>query len=50
MPSDPVTLWQTFKHNICDDLAYALRNKGIPDPSEEQVYDYGLFLIDQILA
>ena len=36
--------------NICDDLRHALHSKNIVrDPTEDQVFDYGLYLIDKIL-
>ncbi|KAI0039744.1 hypothetical protein FA95DRAFT_1503786 [Auriscalpium vulgare] len=38
-----------FRHHICDDLAYRLRAHGISHPTDEQVYDYGLHLLDNIL-
>ncbi|KAJ7044442.1 hypothetical protein C8F04DRAFT_895861, partial [Mycena alexandri] len=46
--SDPVALWNRFKANICDDVRHKLINKGFPDPSEDQIYDYGLYLLDSI--
>ena len=49
-PSDPLALWLEFRVHICDDLQYALHSKNIvQDPTEEQVFDYGLYLIDGIL-
>jgi hypothetical protein len=48
-PAQPELLWERFKEHICDDLRYALRHKGIQDPTEHQVYDYGLYLIDKTL-
>jgi hypothetical protein len=48
-PSQPDALWNDFKHHICDDLEFRLRAMGIETPSEEQIYDYGLFLINRIL-
>jgi hypothetical protein len=49
-PSDPKALWITFREYFCDDLKYQLtRQQGIREPSEEQVYDYGLFQLDLIL-
>ncbi|CAG8447216.1 16499_t:CDS:2 [Cetraspora pellucida] len=36
--------------NICDDLHPFLYNKyGILDPTEDQIYNFGLFLLDEIL-
>ena len=49
-PSDPLALWLEFRVHICDDLRHALHSKNIvQDPTEEQVFDYGLYLIDGIL-
>jgi hypothetical protein len=49
-PSDPLALWLEFRVHICDDLRHALHSKNIVrDPTEEQVFDYGLYLIDHIL-
>ena len=49
-PSDPLALWLEFRVHICDDLRHALHSKNIiHDPTEEQVFDYGLYLIDNIL-
>ncbi|CAG8807973.1 14076_t:CDS:2, partial [Cetraspora pellucida] len=50
IPTYPERLWLNFRANICDDLYYRLHNEhAIPEPTEDQVYDYGLFLIDEIL-
>ena len=49
-PSEPLALWMEFRVNICDDLGHALHSKNIIlDPTEEQVFDYGLYLIDVLL-
>src|SRR6202789_1450016 len=49
-PSDPLALWLEFRVDICDDLRHALHSKNIVrDPTEDQVFDYGLYLIDHIL-
>ena len=49
-PSDPLALWLEFRVHICDDLRHALHSRNIVrDPTEEQVFDYGLYLIDEIL-
>src|SRR5882724_11716410 len=49
-PSNAGALWNQFKVHICVDLEHQLRTKhGIPEPTEEQVYDFGLFLCDKIL-
>jgi hypothetical protein len=50
-PADPRALWDTFWHHICDDLRHQLHHhERIPDPSEAQIQDYGLYLIDQLLS
>ena len=48
-PTDTVKLWDQFKAQICDDLGHALRQRGIPEPTPEQIYDYGLYLLHHIL-
>lgn len=48
-PAQPLTLWDQFKDKICDDLAHKLCLKGIPQPTDDQVCDYGLFLLEHIL-
>ncbi len=52
-PANPRALWDTFWPHICDDLKYRLRehvfqNRDM-EPSEAQIQDYGLYLIDQLL-
>ena len=49
-PSQPDLLWNEFKEHICDDLAHQLCTMGIQDPSNDDVYDYGLHLLDNILC
>ncbi|KAJ7326471.1 hypothetical protein DFH08DRAFT_630277, partial [Mycena albidolilacea] len=46
--SGPVALWDRFKVHICDDVRHKLILKGIPEPSEHQIYDYGLYLLNNI--
>ncbi|KAJ7352320.1 hypothetical protein DFH08DRAFT_624648, partial [Mycena albidolilacea] len=46
--NDVLALWNRFKESICDDVRHKLIQKGIPDPSEVQIYDYGLYLLDSI--
>ncbi|KAG0618503.1 hypothetical protein M758_4G069300 [Ceratodon purpureus] len=49
-PSHPELLWQRFRPHLCDDLRHHLRQHyGLSELSEEEVYDFGLFLIDEIL-
>ena len=51
-PTSPEVLWNQFKHKICDDLRRKLqwmpayRNRQFTD---EQVYGYGLYLLEKIL-
>ena len=50
-PADPRALWDTFWPHICDDLRYQLRrHANIPEASDVQVQDYGLYLIDKLLS
>ena len=49
-PYDPVLLWSNFREHICDDLKHALSRHGILNATEEQIYDYGLYLIEQKLS
>jgi hypothetical protein len=48
-PSDPSKLWAGFRVNICDDLNHRLHRMGFDDPTDNDVYDYGLFLLNTIL-
>ena len=52
-PNDPCSLWEGFKQDICDDLPHSLPRlfPHIPPPNAtwEQAFDYGLYLIDQLL-
>ncbi|TFK57826.1 hypothetical protein BDN72DRAFT_782819, partial [Pluteus cervinus] len=47
--TDPTNLWNTFRASICDDLRYRLQSTGHRNVSEEDVFDYGLHLLDDIL-
>ena len=50
-PSDPAALWLQFWTQICDDLHWTLQHKNIcQNPTEEDVFDYGLYLIDKLLS
>jgi hypothetical protein len=42
-PTKPEDLW-----DHCNDLKYKLQHSGIPDPSDEQVHDYGLYLMEKL--
>lgn len=47
----PEKLWDEFKQYICDDLKHQLRAiTDIEEPTNDEVEDYGLYLIDQILS
>ena len=49
-PAMPAILWDHHKEKICDDLKQKIINKHhIPAPTDEQIYDYGLFLLDRLL-
>lgn len=51
--ANPKALWEQFKDIICDDLAWKLFNlEGRPETATQrskQVWDYGLYLIAQLL-
>ena len=50
-PSDPVLLWNTYWPHICDNLQYQLQHNNIHiNPTDEDVHDYGLYLIDLLLS
>lgn len=48
-PAKPERLWNEFREHICDDLGYRLRCGGRQDPQEDEIFDYGLWLIEQRL-
>lgn len=49
-PTDPLGLWNSFKEYLCDDLQHRLTTvMGYRDPTEEQIYDLGLYLINETL-
>jgi hypothetical protein len=49
-PSVPDTLWEEFKHHLCDDIRHRLRTLNILHPSNADMYDYGLFLLNKHLC
>src|SRR6266849_3565609 len=50
-PADPRALWDAFWQDICDDLKHHPVFRGWEaEPTDEQIQDYGLYLIDQLLA
>ena len=49
-PTSPGVLWDNFRHHICDDLLVKLTNIfSNRNISQDEVYDYGLHLINHIL-
>ena len=46
----PWRLWDEFKANLCDDLRHSLQHMDIFNPSNSDVHDYGLFLLNTKLA
>ncbi|XP_026419608.1 uncharacterized protein LOC113315558 [Papaver somniferum] len=49
-PTEPEILWAEFGLKICDDLPNRLKTVfDIPNPTDEQTLDYGLFLLDKLL-
>lgn len=48
-PTKPEILWHDFRPHICDDLQHRLISMGRRDPSDDETYDYGLFLLDKVL-
>jgi hypothetical protein len=49
-PANPRELWDTFWPHICDDLRRRLQRHNIAEPTDAQVQDYGLYLIDKLLS
>ena len=51
-PSEPEVLWDMFKDKICDDLKHVIQTclwfQNCPVTNED-VYDYGLYLLNKIL-
>jgi hypothetical protein len=48
-PSQPDRLWRHYRDHLCDDLHYRLQTLGVTNASHDEIYDYGLHIIDQIL-
>lgn len=48
-PAKPERLWNEFCEHICDDLRYWLQRSGRQDPQDDEIFDYGLWLIEQVL-
>lgn len=50
-PTRPEHLWNQFKAFICDDLQHYLQVRNIrPNATEDDAFDYGLYLIQESLA
>ena len=48
-PSLPHVLWNQFRVKICDDLSHRLTARGRINPTDDDVFDYGLHLIETAL-
>lgn len=48
-PAEPAKLWEEFRVHICDDLDHRLCRMGFEHPTESDVFDYGLYLLSNIL-
>ena len=48
-PSLPHVLWNSYRVKICDDLYHRFPAHGHLDPTEEDIFDYGLHLIQGLL-
>jgi len=49
LPSEPHLLWDKFKTEFCDNLRRLLTRYGLINPAMEDVFDFGLFLINSSL-
>ena len=49
-PTKPEQLWNDFRQHICDDLRYRLQCTGCQNPQDAEIFDYGLWLLKQILV
>ena len=49
-PAHPRALWDEFKHQMCDDLFRWKRHPLNQNSDDDEVLDYGLYLIQQHLA
>ncbi len=48
-PNELGQLWYQFRTFVCDDLRRRFQRQGIGNPSKDDIYDYGLFLLNQTL-
>ena len=50
VPANPLALWERYKLQICDDLPRVLQTRHqLHAPTDDQVVDFGLFLIRPLL-
>jgi len=49
IPNSPEQLWNDFRQHICDDLRAHLRSSGWEIPRDDDIFDYGLWLLNSIL-
>jgi len=48
-PAEPNPLWTRFRNKICDDLHHKLYQLGCTAVMQNEIYDFGLHLIDNTL-
>ena len=48
-PAKPELLWDHFWEDICSDLGHHLSRMGQTNIAQDEIYDYGLFLINKTL-
>lgn len=48
-PAKPELFWNEFCGHICDNLGYWLRCSGHQDLEDNEIFDYGLWLIERVL-
>lgn len=48
-PAKPELLWDRFREDICSDLGHHLSRMGRTNIAQDEIYDYGLFLINKTL-
>ena len=48
-PVEPLALWDEYKSYICDDLHHCLIQLQFEQPTEDLIYNYGLYLIEEAL-
>ena len=48
-PSQPDRLWERYRMHICDDLPFRLCTLGFNNTTDDDIYDYGLYIIDNLL-